>query len=79
MLSVAMSAFQRARRPGSVIKYWSRVWQAVRFEVLHPKKRKAVIRIESEETQHDVRERRSYGDLGQEEVEEVDFVPSAFK
>ena len=36
-----------------------------------------MIRVESEETQDDVRERRGYGDIGQEEVEEVDFVPSA--
>ena len=42
-----------------------------------PKKRRAVIRVESEETQDCVLERRSYGDVSQEEVEEVGFVPSA--
>ena len=50
--------------------------QAVRVEVQLPKRR-AVIRVESEETQHYVPERRCYVDICQEEVEEIGFVPSA--
>ena len=50
--------------------------QAVRVEA-QPQKRRAVIRVESEETQDYVMERRSCGYLGQEEVEEIGFVPSA--
>ena len=40
-------------------------------------KRRAVIRVESEETQDHVRERCTYEDLSQEEVNESGFVPSA--
>ena len=40
-------------------------------------KRRLVIRVESEETQDHVLERRRYGDVSQEEVEEIDFVLSA--
>ena len=50
--------------------------QTVRVEA-QPKRRRAVIRVESEETQDCVLERRSCGDIGQEEVEDVGFVPSA--
>ena len=40
-------------------------------------KRRAVIRVEAEETHDYVRERRTYGDLSQEETDEIGFVPSA--
>ena len=50
--------------------------QAVRFEA-QPQKRRAVIRVESEETQDYVMERRKCGYPNQEEVEEIGFVPSA--
>ena len=40
-------------------------------------KRKAVIRVESEEAQDDVRERFTCGDFSQEEVNEIGCVPSA--
>ena len=40
-------------------------------------KRKAVIRVESEETQDYVRESRICDDLSQEEADEIGFVPSA--
>ena len=49
--------------------------QAVRVEA-QPQKRRAVIRVESEEPQDDALERRRCGP-GQEEVEETGFVPSA--
>ena len=39
-------------------------------------KRRAVIRVECEETQFHVMERRSCGYSSQEEVEEIGFVPS---
>ena len=52
--------------------------QAVRVEAW-PQKRRAVIRLESEETQDYVMERRSCGYPSQEEVEEIGFVPSAVK
>ena len=49
--------------------------QAVRVEA-QPQKRRAVIRVESEETQDYVMERRSCGYPSQEEVEEIGCVPS---
>ena len=50
--------------------------QAARVEVQDPKSR-AVIRVESEKTQDCVLERLSCGDISQEEVEDIGFVPSA--
>ena len=50
--------------------------QAARVEVQGPKRR-AVTHVESEETQDYVLERRRYGDLSQEEVEEISFLPTA--
>ena len=50
--------------------------QAARVEV-QAQKRRAVIRVESEETQDYVLERCIYGDISQEEVDEIGFVPSA--
>ena len=50
--------------------------QAARVEA-QAQKRSDVIRVESEEMQDRVMERRSCGYPGQEEVEEIGFVPSA--
>ena len=50
--------------------------QAVRVEA-QPQKRRAVIRVESDETQDHVMERRRCGYPRKEEVEEIGFVPSA--
>ena len=44
---------------------------------VHGPKRKAVIRVESEEAQHYVRERFTCEDFSQEEVNEIGCVPSA--
>ena len=49
--------------------------QAARVEVQGPK-RKAVIRVESEEAQHYVRERFTLEDFSQEDVNEIGCVPS---
>ena len=50
--------------------------QARRVEA-QPQKRRAVIRVESEETQDFFKERCSSGYPSEEEVEEIGFVPSA--
>ena len=46
-------------------------------QAVQPQKRRAVIRVESEETHDYVMERRSRGYLSQEEVEEIGSVPCA--
>ena len=50
--------------------------QGARVEVQLPR-RKAVMRVESEETQRYVRKRFAHEDFSQKEVEEIGFVPSA--
>ena len=52
--------------------------QAARVEVQGPTRR-AVIRVESEETQDDVREMFTCEDFSQEEVNEIGFVPCALR
>ena len=50
--------------------------QAARVEVQGPKRR-TMIRVESEETQDYVRQKFTYEDFSQEDVNEISFMPSA--
>ena len=67
---------QPAKATGDNIMCEVEEQQAARVEVQAPKRR-AVMRVESEETQDDVLERRIYGDISEEPVDEIGIVPSA--